>query len=118
MDDAGSELVEAEDLVQGRVRHDFGDQGGVHGVAGALSNNLAEEGFAMSNRLLFDRLARVRPPHPFAARPASFGSLVREAWRRHRTRRRIANLDSRALQDIGISFAEAEAEANKPFWRG
>jgi len=37
--------------------------------------------------------------------------------RRHRSRRRIAALDAHALKDIGVSFAEAEAEANKPFWR-
>jgi len=42
---------------------------------------------------------------------------LREAWRRQRSRHRIARLDDHALQDIGVSFAEAEAEANKPFWR-
>ena len=26
-------------------------------------------------------------------------------------------LDSHLLKDIGVSFTEAEAEANKPFWR-
>jgi uncharacterized protein YjiS (DUF1127 family) len=39
------------------------------------------------------------------------------AWRRQRSRRRIAQLDAHALKDIGVSYAEAEAEANKPFWR-
>jgi uncharacterized protein YjiS (DUF1127 family) len=43
---------------------------------------------------------------------------VRSAWRRHATRQRIAMLDSHDLRDIGVSYAEAEAEANKPFWRG
>jgi uncharacterized protein YjiS (DUF1127 family) len=38
-------------------------------------------------------------------------------WERHRTRQRIAQLDGTMLKDIGVSFAEAEAEANKPFWR-
>lgn len=72
----------------------------------------------MSNRLLLDKLARLRPPHPFAAPPASAWARIRAAWRRYRTRQRIALLDGHALKDIGISFAEAEAEANRPFWRG
>jgi uncharacterized protein YjiS (DUF1127 family) len=38
-------------------------------------------------------------------------------WQRHRTRQRIAQLDGSMLKDIGVSYAEAEAEANKPFWR-
>ena len=39
-------------------------------------------------------------------------------WQRHQSRGRIAMLDAETLKDIGVSFAEAEAEANKPFWRG
>jgi uncharacterized protein YjiS (DUF1127 family) len=50
------------------------------------------------------------------------GATVRQRagvmWRRHRSRQRIARLDAETLKDIGVSFAEAEAEANKPFWRG
>lgn len=42
---------------------------------------------------------------------------VRTAWRRYRSRHRIARLDGQALRDIGVTYAEAEAEANKPFWR-
>jgi uncharacterized protein YjiS (DUF1127 family) len=38
-------------------------------------------------------------------------------WQRHRSRQRITRLDSDILKDIGVSFSEAEAEANKPFWR-
>ena len=41
---------------------------------------------------------------------------VRTAWRRRRTRRAIVGLDRFLLKDIGVSYAEAEAEANKPFW--
>ena len=54
-----------------------------------------------------------------------FGVLVRAAWRalvtawrRHRSRARIAGLDAHLLKDIGVTFAEAEHEANKPFWHG
>ncbi len=42
--------------------------------------------------------------------------VVRTAWRRRRTRHAIVGLDKFLLKDIGVSYAEAEAEANKPFW--
>jgi uncharacterized protein YjiS (DUF1127 family) len=42
---------------------------------------------------------------------------VRAAWRRYRSRQRIASMDADMLKDIGVSPAEAELEANKPFWR-
>lgn len=39
-------------------------------------------------------------------------------WRRRtRDRTQLARLDDRMLADIGISRAEAEFLANKPFWR-
>jgi uncharacterized protein YjiS (DUF1127 family) len=41
---------------------------------------------------------------------------VKASWLRHRTRRYLAALDAQILKDIGITYAEAEAEANKPFW--
>jgi uncharacterized protein YjiS (DUF1127 family) len=41
---------------------------------------------------------------------------VRTVWLRRRTRRAITALDPFLLKDIGVSYAEAEAEANKPFW--
>lgn len=40
------------------------------------------------------------------------------AWeQRADQRRRLGELDDRALADIGIGRAEAKAEAEKPFWR-
>ncbi len=42
---------------------------------------------------------------------------ARELWRRYRTRVAIARLDAHLLRDIGVTFSEAEQEANKPFWR-
>ena len=72
----------------------------------------------MSNRLLFDQLARLRPTHPFAAPSTSVWMRIRSAWRRYRSRQRLAQVDSHALKDIGVSFSEAEAEANKWFWQG
>ena len=43
-------------------------------------------------------------------------AAVKASWLRHRTRRYLAALDAQILKDIGITYAEAEAEANKPFW--
>jgi len=37
--------------------------------------------------------------------------------RRHRDRLHLASLDHRMLRDIGISNADVEHEASKPFWR-
>jgi uncharacterized protein YjiS (DUF1127 family) len=34
-----------------------------------------------------------------------------------RTRRQLLQLDRQQLSDIGVSLAEAVAEADKPFWR-
>lgn len=36
---------------------------------------------------------------------------------RHRARRRLTAMDERDLKDLGISQADARAEAAKPFWR-
>ena len=43
--------------------------------------------------------------------------MIVAAYRRHRSRAALARMDSHLLKDIGVSFAEAEHEANKPFWR-
>ena len=45
-----------------------------------------------------------------------FASL-REWRRRTRERHELASLSDRMLQDIGLSHAEREFLANKPFWR-
>jgi uncharacterized protein YjiS (DUF1127 family) len=42
---------------------------------------------------------------------------LRLAIRRWRSRQRIGQLDQHALRDIGVTYAEAEREANKPFWQ-
>jgi len=48
---------------------------------------------------------------------ASLQSL--QLWyERSRQRRRLAELDGRLLQDIGIDRVAAVKEASKPFWRG
>jgi uncharacterized protein YjiS (DUF1127 family) len=71
----------------------------------------------MSNRLLLKYRARLQSPYPFGRPSTSVAARLRLTWRRWRTRQRIAQLDNHLLKDIGVSFAEAEAEANKPFWR-
>lgn len=55
---------------------------------------------------------RQRPP-----RLAMAWTWVRDAYRRHRSRAVLSRLDSYQLKDIGLSFAEAENEANKSFWQ-
>ncbi len=71
----------------------------------------------MSNRQLFGEPDRLQQPELFPVSRVTPWTAIRSAWRRHRSRQRIAQLDNHLLRDIGISFAEAEAEANKPFWR-
>jgi uncharacterized protein YjiS (DUF1127 family) len=60
----------------------------------------------------------------YAGRSArSAGALVRLSdtllgWiQRDRDRRALSSLDDRLLRDIGVTRAELEAEARKPFWR-
>lgn len=60
--------------------------------------------------------ATYRQPSPVAASRGALAALA-AAWRRHRSRTRIAALDAHLLKDIGVTYAEAENEANKPFWR-
>ncbi len=48
---------------------------------------------------------------------AGLWAIIVGAYRRHRSRAALARLDATMLKDIGVSFAEAEREANKPFWR-
>ncbi len=55
-------------------------------------------------------------PRPNSRWLAGVPAKLRAAWRRQLTRRCLAELDACALKDIGVSYAEAEAEANKPFW--
>ncbi|MEO8715041.1 MAG: DUF1127 domain-containing protein, partial [Acetobacteraceae bacterium] len=58
---------------------------------------------------------RRHPPQPASL---SLWSRLEVVWRRYRSRMALANLDGHLLRDIGVTYAEAEQEANKPFWRG
>lgn len=57
-----------------------------------------------------------------AARPTSskskftLRSFCARVWRNYVTRRHLAELDDRMLQDLGISRAQAQFEANRPIW--
>jgi uncharacterized protein YjiS (DUF1127 family) len=44
-------------------------------------------------------------------------AFVFEALERQRTRRDLAGLDDRMLQDIGISRYEVQMELRRPWWR-
>ena len=44
-------------------------------------------------------------------------AILREWRRRSRERAELAALDDRTLRDIGLTRADAEFLANKPFWR-
>ena len=63
----------------------------------------------------FPATPALRPKLPW---PARVGGWMQGAYRRYRSRQLLAQLDGHLLKDIGVSYAEAEAEANKPFWRG
>ncbi len=50
--------------------------------------------------------------------PVIAASRAMSVWcERARQRRALASLDDRLLSDIGVSRAEADREARKPFWR-
>jgi uncharacterized protein YjiS (DUF1127 family) len=48
--------------------------------------------------------------------PAQAIYWVEAMFRTLRERRQLMQLDGRALQDIGVSRAEAEGEWSRPFW--
>jgi uncharacterized protein YjiS (DUF1127 family) len=48
---------------------------------------------------------------------SSWLALLREWRRRRRSRVSLCRLNSHMLKDVGLTYAEAEHEANKPFWR-
>jgi uncharacterized protein YjiS (DUF1127 family) len=66
------------------------------------------------------RGARTAPGLWPAIRPWAAAALDRLlGWReRARQRRALLALDDRMLKDIGITRADAEREASRPFWRG
>ncbi len=58
-------------------------------------------------------------PLPPLSRIAMAIALTVLAWEtRRRTRLAIRRLDAHLLRDIGLDPAEAQTEAQKPFWQG
>lgn len=55
---------------------------------------------------------------PVSTRPHSGGvfALLSLALAAHRQRKALKLLNDATLSDIGLTRAEAEAEANRPFW--
>lgn len=54
---------------------------------------------------------------PLAGTYTAFNQIFVTWRRRAKERRELANLDHRAIRDIGLSPSEIQFEANKPFWR-
>ncbi len=54
--------------------------------------------------------------HPGQEPAHSWLERLRKWRRRRRSRALLVQLDDYLLKDIGITHAEAEREANKPFW--
>lgn len=50
-------------------------------------------------------------------RRLSLFNLIEVWWLRARERNRLARLDERMLQDIGVVRADVQWEINKPFWQ-
>lgn len=62
-----------------------------------------------------DTARRVAPPQATGER-RYFARDWPAFWRRLRTRRALLRLSDRQLADVGLSRAEAEREARRPFW--
>jgi len=54
---------------------------------------------------------------PLAGTYTAFSHILATWRRRACERRELATLDARTIQDLGLSSAEIQFEANKPFWR-
>jgi uncharacterized protein YjiS (DUF1127 family) len=57
----------------------------------------------------------ITPPGPPARR--ALRSTLRDFRHRSRSRTELTRMGAHMLRAIGVTFAEAEHEANKPFWR-
>lgn len=53
----------------------------------------------------------------WATRVYQFAARVRRQLERHRTRRRLLDLDDHLLKDIGLTREQAEEMGRRPFWR-
>ena len=70
---------------------------------------------AATTETIFGTLAKKVAFLPVSVLSAGMGTIL--IWQeRARQRYRIAELDDRALKDIGVSRAELHREWRKPFW--
>lgn len=58
-----------------------------------------------------------RPLTPFSTVALQVVVTIVKWEERHRTRKALAQLDNRLLDDIGITRADAQLETQRPFWR-
>ena len=65
----------------------------------------------------------VRTGHLSANRSTSLTALLRASWQRvsrwhalYRQRQQLAALSDEMLKDLGLSRADIDTEANRPFW--
>lgn len=68
-----------------------------------------------SLRILYRDAVRPQRRSPGAAAQGLLAK-VGASWRRRRSRNLLLQLDDYMLKDIGVTRAEAQLEANKPFW--
>lgn len=61
--------------------------------------------------------SHIDAPRPRPNRTKQLLALLHIWQQRSRSRRQLAQLDSRLLADTGISEAERQVELSKPFWR-
>jgi uncharacterized protein YjiS (DUF1127 family) len=54
---------------------------------------------------------------PLGGTFTAFNHILATWRRRAKERAELAHLDHRTLRDLGLSAAEVQFEANKPFWR-
>jgi uncharacterized protein YjiS (DUF1127 family) len=55
--------------------------------------------------------------HHVPAGLSGVSETLRLWWQRHQQRRELAEWTERDLHDLGLSWSEMLAEADKPFWR-
>ncbi len=60
---------------------------------------------------------RIRAQQAWIDRPGQWLRAWERALERARQRRQLRRLDDRLLKDIGLSRADVEREADKPWWK-
>ncbi len=79
-------------------------------------NGLSDVRLTLGQKELVGRLAHAKAAAFNTAVAAPHASRWSAFWRRLTTRRALLNLTDAQLADIGITRAEANHEALRPFW--